>query len=247
MNGINIITPDWPAPTHIHAYSTCRNGGVSEAPYHSFNFGEHVGDDQANIEANRSLLKKRLNLPTEPIWLKQVHSTIVLPAIPANRGQEADALFSQQPNQVCVVTTADCLPLLLCDRNGTQVAAIHAGWRGLANGIIENTLQKMNLPANQILAWLGPAIGPRVYELGDEVRQYFIDKDAEASRSFVPSKNAGRWLGNLYSLATLRLEKQNISAIYGGEYCTYSASEQFFSYRRDGIKTGRMASLIWMT
>lgn len=242
-----ILKPDWPAPINIRAYTTLRTGGISAPPYNTFNLAGHVGDDEKYVQANRELLKNKLNLPDEPIWLEQTHSTIVLPAIPANRNQKADATFSNQTGQVCVVMTADCLPILLCQRDGSCVAAIHAGWRGLADGIIEKTLQAMNPSSVDILAWLGPAIGPAVYEIGEEVRQRFIEQDPDAESAFIPSEHAGRWLGNLYELATLRLNKQGIFAIYGGEYCTYSDKDYFFSYRRDGQQTGRMASLIWIT
>lgn len=241
------ITPDWPAPANIQACTTLRQGGISEAPYDSFNLGDHVGDNPKHVEANRLLLKNSLNLPDEPVWLKQTHSTIALPAISNTRGKECDATFAHHSQQVCVVMTADCLPILLCNKDGTHVAAIHAGWRGLADGIIEKTLQAMNIPPEDLLVWLGPAIGPSVYELGEEVRACFIEKDPDAKSAFVPSENNGRWLGNLYSLAKQRLHKCKVWAIYGGDYCTYSDEAIFFSYRRDGNKTGRMASLIWMT
>src|SRR5688572_1665332 len=143
---MNVIKPNWPAPSHVKAYTTLRTGGVSIAPYHAFNLAEHVGDDNSHVQTNRSLLKKHLALPNEPIWLEQTHSTIALPANSENRGKEADAAFTQQPQQICVVLTADCLPILLCDRKGTHVAAIHAGWRGLANGVIENTIAAMDFP-----------------------------------------------------------------------------------------------------
>lgn len=182
----HFIAPTWPAPLNIHAYTTLRSGGVSEAPYHSFNLGEHVGDDEKHVQMNRALLKNKLQLPNEPIWLKQTHSTLVLPATTLI-GQEADATFSHQAKQVCTVMTADCLPLLLCNRSGTHVAAIHAGWRGLAHGIIENTLDVLNVPAEDILVWLGPAIGPTVYEVGEEVRHCFIEKDKDAEKAFIPS------------------------------------------------------------
>jgi len=241
-----IIIPDWPAPANIKAYTTLRHGGVSQAPYDTFNLAEHVGDNPQDVQTNRQLLKEMLSLPNEPIWLEQIHSTMVLPAVNDSRGKPADASFTTQSKQVCVVLTADCLPLLLCHRNGTQVAAIHAGWRGLANGIIAKTLDALNLPPEDILAWLGPAIGPKAYELGEEIREIFIKNDAEAEQAFIPSLHSDRWLGDLYSLAKLQLQKRHVSAIYGGKYCTYSDKERFFSYRRDGNKTGRIASLIWM-
>ncbi|HSW69022.1 MAG TPA: peptidoglycan editing factor PgeF [Gammaproteobacteria bacterium] len=243
----HVILPDWPAPAHVRAATTLRSGGVSEAPYHTFNLAENVNDDEQAVRINRNILKNMLSLPDEPIWLKQIHSQTVVLAETRARGREADASFTHQTGQVCVVTTADCLPVLVCNRRGTSVAAIHAGWRGLANGIIENTLQAMSLSPLDILVWLGPAIGPKVYELGAEVREAFVKNDAASESAFVPSHNKDRWLGNLYVLAKLRLQKQGISAIYGGEFCTYSEKERFFSYRRDGNQTGRMASLIWMT
>lgn len=233
-----MITPDWPAPSNIQAYTTLRNGG---------NLATHLGANEKQVQANRQLLKARLHLENEPIWLEQTHSTIVLPAVSSSRNKQADASFTNQTLQICVVTTADCLPILLCHRNGTHVAAIHAGWRGLASGIIENTLKAMNLNAEDILVWLGPAIGPVVYEVGEEVRQRFMDHDLEAEKAFIPSTKKGHWLGNLYDLATLRFHKQNILAIYGGQYCTYTDKERFYSYRREGDKAGRMASLIWIT
>lgn len=239
-----MIIPDWPAPSTIRACTTVRTGGVSESPYHTFNLADHVGDRSEDVKTNRALLKKMLDLPSEPLWLEQTHSTIVLHAA-TSHDTKADASFTDQPDQVCAVMTADCLPVLLCNRQGTRVAAIHAGWRGLANGIIENTVRAMNLSPDEVLVWLGPAIGPDVYELGDEVREYFLKIDEEAQHSFIPSR-PGHWFGNLYDLARLRLKKLDIHAIYGGEYCTYTDSERFFSYRRDESRTGRMASLIWI-
>lgn len=241
----SVIKPDWPAPAHVKAYTTLRHGGVSVAPYDSFNLAQHVGDDPAHVEQNRAILKKMLNLPNEPIWLEQVHSTIALPATPENQGKTADAAFTNQANRICVVMTADCLPVFLCDRAGTHVAVIHAGWRGLANGVIENTLTMLNVPRENLMAYLGPAIGANAYEVGDEVRQFFLDAHSEAIHAFTPSPNQ-RWLADMYALARLRLRLEGVMDIYGGEYCTYSDKEQFFSYRRDGSKTGRMASLIYI-
>ncbi len=243
---MDFIVPNWPAPKNVRAFTTLRSGGMSEAPYDSFNLADHVGDHEKFVTANRQLLREKLQLPNEPVWLEQTHSTCVLSAELTTGDNKADASFTNQANQVCAILTADCLPVLLCDRLGTQVAAIHAGWRGLLNGIIEKTLERMQVPSQDILVWLGPAIGPRVYELGEEVRQQFLEKEAEAEAAFVPSHRKGHWLGNLYDLARLRLQKHNVSAIYGGEYCTYSDKARFFSYRRDGDKTGRMASLIWI-
>lgn len=225
---IELITPNWPAPSHIKAFTTCRN----------------VAFNMKDV-ANRQILKKECKLPSEPIWLEQVHGTAAIEALPENTGGEADASYTTLENSICAVFTADCLPILLCDQQGQFVSAIHAGWRGLANGIIEQTLKQ--LPAsNNLLAWLGPAIGPDAFEVGDEVYAIFTDKNPNAKQAFKPSKN-GRWLANLYYLARLRLENHGVNAIYGGEYCTYTDDKRFFSYRRDGNLAGRMASLIWIT
>ena len=244
--GRHIITPNWPAPTNIKAYTTLRTGGVSPAPYHSFNLAEHVGDDALNVAANRKILSDTLRLHSNPIWLEQTHSTIVIAASPDIQGKEADAAFTNEANRICVIMTADCLPILICNQSGSHVAAIHAGWRGLANGIIEKTLQAMQLPPQEILIWLGPAIGPNTFEVGAEVRERFITKYPEAANEFLASTNQ-KWLGNLYGLARLHFNKQGVTQIYGGDFCTFTDKDRFFSYRRDNGKTGRMASLIWLT
>lgn len=231
------LIPDWPAPAHISAYTTLRN--------QHFNLADHVGDVREKVAANRALLTQELALPNEPIWLTQTHSTLAVPATVSNRQTPADASFTTMPKQVCVIMTADCLPILLCHRTGSHVAAIHAGWRGLAGGIIENTLDQMELPASEILAWLGPAIGPQHYEVGNDVRDAFLSTHPTATSAFLPSP-AGRWLADLYSLARLRLNQYGVTQIYGGHFCTYSDPERFFSYRRDGQTTGRMATLIWI-
>lgn len=242
---ITFIQPQWPAPSHIKAYTTLRSGGFSESPFDQFNLAEHVGDHTTHVQANRELLKKQLKLPNDPIWIQQVHGTQVVQALPENKEQEADAVFSHEANQVCAILTADCLPILICNQKGTQVAAIHAGWRGLVNGVIESTLTAMQAKNENLLVWLGPAISPANFEVGNEVREQFIDKHAEAIHAFIPSPNQ-RWLADLYALARLRLLKQGVTAIYGGGFCTYADSKRFYSYRRDG-KTGRMASLIWIS
>lgn len=239
----NFIFPTWPAPSRVHACTTLRQGGVSVLPFDTFNLADHVGDNKQHVLANRQALKNKLNLPNEPFWLEQTHSTTVL----YSSGGKGDASFTRQPGAVCAVLTADCLPILVCNRQGTDVAAIHAGWRGLVHGIIENTLDAMLLPPEEILIWLGPAIGPSVYELGSEVRDCFLEQDLDAESCFIPAERKGHWLGNLYALARLRLKKRGILAVYGGEFCTFTDSQRFFSYRRDNGQTGRMASLIWMT
>ena len=240
------LKPNWPAPPSVKAHTTLRKGGISQAPYNELNLAQHVGDDSNFVITNRNHLKENLQLPNEPIWLEQTHSTIVIPALPENRGKNADASFTTEANAICAILTADCLPILLCNKQGTYVAAIHAGWRGLANGIIEQTLKLANIPFNDIMVWLGPGIGPAVYEVGDEVRELFINENSETIKAFTPSPNL-RWLADIYALARIRFKKQNITEVYGGEYCTYSAPELFYSARRNGFQTGRMASLIWIT
>ena len=239
----SFITPDWPAPANVRALITTRVGGVSTAPYASFNLGDHVGDDPQHVAQNRANLTARL--PAQPAWLTQVHGTTVLDAAAVSGAPQADASVARQPGVVSVVMTADCLPVLLCDRTGTVVAAAHAGWRGLLDGVLECTVEAMAKPGAELLAYLGPAIGPTAFEVGDEVRQAFVAHDAYAAEAFVPSAHAGKWLADLYLLARQRLQGVGVDAVYGGDDCTYSHAERFFSYRRDGI-TGRMASLIWL-
>lgn len=238
------VFPDWPAPKRVRAVATTREGGVSRGPYASLNLGSGVGDDPEAVDSNRALLARRLSLPIAPLWLTQVHGKRVVNARNAITLVHADASISDVTGIVCSVTTADCLPVLLCDRQGTCVAAAHAGWRGLAAGILEATVQSMTRPAEQLLAWLGPAIGPQSYEVGDEVRQIFIRQNAADRLAFTPSANH-RWLADLYQLARNRLGLMGVARIYGGDFCTYSDTRRFFSYRRDGA-TGRMASLIWI-
>lgn len=240
---LELITPDWPAPANIHAYSTTRTGGVSLPPYDSLNLGDHVGDEPDAVTENRRRLVEAASLPSEPRWLSQVHGTCTANADEVSSGCEADASHTSRPDVVCAVLTADCLPVLMCDSEGHHVAAVHAGWRGLLNGVIERTIDAMGTSA-PMLAWLGPAIGPQAFEVGDEVRQAFIEVNAAAESAFVPSP-AGRWMADIYTLARMRLEAFGISAVYGGDHCTFSEPEKFFSYRRDG-QTGRMASLIWI-
>jgi YfiH family protein len=239
------LKPNWPAPSYVKACTTLRTGGVSQPPFDQFNLAEHVGDNPEHVKANRELLKKNLNLPNEPVWINQTHSSIIVEALPKSAETVADASFSSSKNQICVILTADCLPILICHRSGSHVAAVHAGWRGLANGIIENTLDTLRLPNDELLVWLGPAISPANYEVGEEVRTQFVIHNPEATYAFLPSPNK-RWLANLYALARIRLLKLGVTSIYGGDYCTYADPTRFYSYRRDGNKTGRMASLIWI-
>ncbi|MDX8380054.1 MAG: peptidoglycan editing factor PgeF [Gallionella sp.] len=243
-----ILLPDWPAPSNVRALQTRRQGGVSVLPYDSLNLAAHVGDTPGAVAYNRKQLNARL--PREPVWLEQVHGATVLDADhlvlqesgePARR---ADASFARQQNSICVVMTADCLPVLLCDRQGGGVAAVHAGWRSMALGVIEAAVDAMQLAPEQLMAWLGPAISQAAFEVGDEVRKAFVDVDENAAAAFIPH-HAGKWRADLYALARLRLNALGITQIYGGEYCTYHQADQFFSYRRDGV-TGRMASFIWL-
>lgn len=243
----SFLVPDWPAPTNVHALQTTRQGGFSRTPYDSLNFGSHVGDDPITVEKNRNLLNALV--PSEPIWLEQVHGSHVILAEAAGCLPRADACVAHKNNAVCVVMTADCLPVLLCDQAGSVVAAAHAGWRGLADGVLDKTIQAMGVDGSSLMAWLGPAIGPSVFEVGAEVRQAFIkhDPSAEAAFSPLPSLDASldnKFLANLYLLARQRLAALGITRIYGGNDCTYTDAERFFSYRRDD-RTGRMATLIW--
>lgn len=242
----SFIKPNWPCSPNVHAYTSLRLGGVSTAPYDEFNLGEHVGDNPENVSTNRSLLKTLLNLPDEPVWINQTHSTITIEACPQNRYQEADASFTQESNRICTIMTADCLPLLLCHRKGTHVAAIHAGWRGLANGVIESCLDQLNCNPEDLLAWLGPAISRHHFEVGEEVRAQFLQCMPQANHAFTPSYRPNHWLADLYELARLRLKQRGVTHIYGGDHCTYANKSLFYSYRRDGSNTGRMATLIWM-
>ncbi len=237
------IVPDWPAPAGVRALSTTRAGGVSVAPYDSLNLGTHVGDDPANVAANRAQVRRIV--PSEPAWLNQVHGTVVVDAASVAGVPDADASVSRTPGAVCVVMTADCLPVLLCDRAGTVVGAAHAGWRGLHGGVIEATVTAMQVAPADVIAWLGPAIGPTAFEVGDEVRAAFVAVDAIADAAFKPAGQPGKWLADIYLLARQRLAALGVTAVYGGDCCTVSESRRFFSYRRDGV-TGRMASLVWL-
>lgn len=236
------LIPDWPAPDNVRALQTLRSGGCSPAPWDSLNLGDHVGDDAQRVMANRARL--RASLPAEPCWLQQVHGIDVVDAASAAPGSAADAAYARVPGRVCVVMTADCLPVLFCDRAGTVVAAAHAGWRGLLAGVLEQTLATMGCPAGTVLAWLGPAIGPDNFEVGDEVRTAFVARNAEAATAFRPAGD-GKWLTDLYALARQRLSSVGVARVYGGDGCTFAERDRFFSYRRDGV-TGRQASLIWL-
>ncbi|MCU7798936.1 MAG: peptidoglycan editing factor PgeF [gamma proteobacterium symbiont of Lucinoma myriamae] len=247
-----MIIPDWDAPENIKSLVTTRQGGCSKAPFDSFNLAEHVDDILQDVKKNRQQLMTRL--PTEPIWLNQVHSNKVVDASQSEIGIDADGSYTTKADCVAIVMTADCLPVLMCNQQGTVVAAVHAGWRGLVNGILEQAVDKV-LSAGQcqpedLLIWLGPAIGPEKFEVGNEVRQEFLHKSAlfqkNIEQCFTPLNNKkNKYLADIYQLAKVRLLQQGIENVSGGNYCTYTEQEKFFSYRRDG-KTGRMASLIWL-
>lgn len=244
---LQLIRPQWPAPAAVQAVATTRAGGVSEGIYASLNLGDHVGDDPAAVTANRTLLRQRLALPAEPAWLAQVHGVAVVEAEHAAPGTCADASIASRPGLICAVLTADCLPVLFCDREGRHVAAAHAGWRGLAAGVLEATLAALaraGAPASSLLAWLGPAIGPGAYEVGEEVRGAFLRADPSAAGAFAPSK-PGHWYLDLYAAARLRLARAGVTSIHGGDFCTHGEADRFFSHRRDGV-TGRQATLIWL-
>lgn len=239
------ITPDWPAPESVNARITTRGGGISVGPYASMNPADHVGDDPQAVIGNRKIL--RTLLPQEPHWLKQVHSALVHTVSGDPTGvPEADACVSALAGQVCIVLTADCLPVLFCAEDGSEVGAAHAGWRGLAAGILEQTVQAMVHPGARLLAYLGPAIGPRAFEVGPEVRAEFMQTDAHAVTAFQALAGSDKYRADLYRLARQRLERVGVTRVYGGDFCTYSEPQRFYSYRRDGA-TGRMASLIWLS
>jgi len=237
------IAADWPAPDKIKAGTTTRLGGVSKNSFASLNLAMHVNDETAAVEQNRDKLKMMLELPSEPRWLDQVHGCDV--ATDNNLLTKADAAVTATANTVCAVLTADCLPVLICDRDATCVAAVHAGWRGLAAGVVTSTIRKMPVAVDQLLVWLGPAIGPDAFEVGDDVRDAFMQLGQSFSDAFEQREN-GKWLLDIYRAARIQLQQAGIEAVYGGGFCTFSDAERFYSYRREKT-TGRMASLIWKT
>lgn len=244
MNCVSVdsLIPDWPAPKNVRALQTLRGGGGSPAPWAGLNLGDHVGDEPLRVAANRAAL--RTLLPAEPLWLQQVHGTVAVDADFKVDSLQADAAFSRQAGHVCAVMTADCLPVLFCDRAGSVVAAAHAGWRGLLAGVLEQTIARMAVPSCELLAWLGPAIGPACFEVGDDVRTAFVEHDPSSAVAFA-AHGPGKWLADIYGLGRLRLQRAGIHAISGGNLCTVSDPSRLFSFRRDGV-TGRMASLIWL-
>lgn len=235
------IVPDWPAPGHVRALVTTRSGGVSTGAYESLNLGARVGDDPAHLARNRAILRRCL--PAEPAWLRQVHGTAVVDVARAPAETEADGAVTREEQVVCAVLTADCLPVLFCDRDGSAVGIAHAGWRGLAAGILENTVRAMRMPPDRLIAYIGPGIGAQAYEVGEDVRDAFVRASLGAAAAF-SGKSNGKFLADLYFLARSRLAAAGLAEICGGGFCTAS-EKRFFSFRRDGI-TGRMASLIWL-
>ena len=245
------IAPDWPAPAVVGAISTTRSGGFSTGRHLGLNLGSNCGDDPGSVERNRAVLRQFL--PGDPFWLQQVHGVEVVrhpdhastPAMPeaGDSIPRADAQVTGRPGQVCAILTADCLPVLFCNRAGTRVAAAHAGWRGLAAGVLEQTVKSMEEAPGELLAWMGPAIGPGVYQVGEDVRDEFLRRDAAADSAFRP--HGDRWLLDLYAAARGRLARSGVTSVFGGGWCTYSDPERFYSHRRDGV-TGRMASLVWL-
>lgn len=237
-----LLQPDWPLPPGVAALSTARRGGVSLPPYDGFNLGDHVGDDPAAVAANRALLRSAVS--SEPLWLKQVHGSEVVDVAIASEGAEADAAVAFAPGRACAVLTADCLPVLFARDDASAVGAAHAGWRGLAGGVLEATVARLG-GAEGLSAWLGPAIGPEAFEVGDEVRAAFLDGSAEAAAAFRPTGAPGKWWADIYALARMRLAASGVERVYGGGACTVGEAERYFSYRRDG-RTGRMAALVWL-
>lgn len=240
------LVPGWPAPGNVRCLITTREGGCSPAPFDGFNLATHVGDDARLVAKNREALTLRIGV--QPVWLDQVHGINV---VDLDAGQElpqapeADASISRSPGKACAVLTADCLPVLLCDRAGTVVAAAHAGWRGLVAGVLEETIRRMNVRPGEILAWLGPAIGPQAFEVGNEVRAVFVASDAAAAGAFVATGVSGKWMADLFTLARQRLIRAGVGSVAGGGTCTFTDHRRFYSYRREG-STGRFASLIWL-
>jgi len=243
MTNDDLLWADWPAPEKIRALTTTRTGGVSESKFRSLNLADHVDDDISHVQENRQRLCQHLNIQ-QPLWLKQVHGVQVANAQTAKSPVEADAIVSFQTNHPCAVMTADCLPLLFCNQSATKVAAAHAGWRGLANGVIEATVDAMQESSDALMVWLGPAIGPENFEVGQDVVDAFVKQDSGAEQAFLQTDET-HYLADIYQLARQRLKKLGVEAVYGGGLCTYSDEDRFYSFRRNPV-TGRMASLIWI-
>ena len=239
------IVPDWPAPHRVRAACSTRVGGVSTGPYAGLNLGRSGGDLSSAVDENRRRFFETLQLPGVPQWIRQVHGARVVEMPTESPEPEADAAFTTQRGVVCAVQAADCLPVLFCDDAGRVVAAAHAGWRGLAGGVLEATVSALPVAAGSLMAWLGPAIGPEAFEVGEEVRRAFVDADAAASAAFRPGATTDKHFGDLFMLARRRLAAVGVVRVYGGGVSTYADAANFYSFRRDGI-CGRMAALIWL-
>ena len=247
-----LLAFDWTLPPGVRAAFTTRLGGVSPAPWDSFNLAAHVGDEASHVAQNRARLRELLALRNEPAWLEQVHGSKVTDAdVPFADGPPvvADGAVATHPDVACVIMVADCLPVLFASRDGARIGAAHAGWRGLAAGVLENTVAALGAPAGEIMAWLGPAISSRHFEVGEEVRAAFVDGDNGAAAYFIANER-GRWQADLVGLARRRLAALGLGAVSGGHWCTYADQERFFSHRRDSRESGssgRMAAVIWKT
>ncbi len=238
---MNWIKPDWPVASNIHAAATLRSGGVSQGTFDSLNLGLHVNDEPENVYKNRRIISRMLDLPSEPVWMDQVHGIDVIKSDQSKQIKKADASYTDQENTVCAVLTADCLSILLATTNGRKIAAIHAGWRGLLSGVVANTVNTMG--TINLIAWLGPAIGADCFEVGQEIKDSFIKKSEKFTQVFTKT-NEKKYLVDIYKLAKIELASVGIKQVYGGGFCTVTDKERFYSYRRDG-ETGRMATLIW--
>ncbi len=242
---IQCISPHWPAPNTVRAYTTTRIGGLSTGNYQGLNLGMHVGDENENVIKNRELLNNALNLPENPRWLAQVHSNHPVEASTIQQHTEADASYTTQSNVVCAILTADCLPILLCNHEGSEVAAIHAGWKGLATQVVANTIESMQSDVSELMAWIGPGISAALYEIGPEVKQAFIHQNSSYEAGF--NTVQGKLHADLNALAHIQLSLLGIKTIYSEKFCTYTDIQRFYSARRNGFHTGRMASLIWLS
>ena len=244
---LDVFEIDWPAGNNVHAVTTTRNGGNSSGVYRSFNLGDHVNDDQDTVDRNRRLLKNSLSLPACPKWLNQVHGVNVVNANNLSKVITADGSYTTTTACVCAVLTADCLPVFISDQKGSVVGVFHAGWRGLANGILKNAVEALQVHSNELIAALGPAISQNAFEVGIEVKQYFDSRYCGVSGFFVQGEKPDHFFADLYGLAQAQLYQYGVKSVWlPGEVCTYKDSDRFYSYRRDG-QTGRMASLIWIT
>lgn len=259
---IKIIEPDWPAPKKVKAYSTTRHGGNSVGVFASLNLGAHVSDSVKEVDSNRALIQWHLNMPAAPTWLNQVHGSNILDlsslstrptqsasvtsSTAINEQLTADAAYSRVKNEICTIMTADCLPILITDIQGNQVAAIHAGWRSLGIGIVEETRKTFSCSDNELIAWLGPAISEKHFEVGEDVYNLYLADSPESGKAFkLSDTHSDKWMADIYELARIRLNRCGIKKVFGGEHCTYENNEDFFSYRRDNT-TGRMATFIWI-